>query len=126
MAQGKKRRAESTILESDSLIKALQHQSALDEKSLTGIIGELEAARVRVQQLEAQQEQKEAELVRMRADMQRAAQQREAAKGEIDRFVKEAALAEKALAAINDQVAVARAQLNPLNHPKVKSLLGKQ
>jgi hypothetical protein len=73
-----------------------------------------------VQQLEAQQAQKEDNLECMRADMARAAQQRQAAAGEIDRFVQEAALAEKALAAINGQVAAARAQLNPLNHPKVK------
>lgn len=38
VAQGKRRRCESTILESDSLIKALQQQSELDHKSLTDII----------------------------------------------------------------------------------------
>lgn len=81
---------------------------------------ELEAARVRVQQLEAQQEQKEGDLQRMQLDIQRAQQQRETAKGEIERFTKEAALTEKALAALNEQVQAARQQLNPLNHPKVK------
>jgi hypothetical protein len=38
VAQGKRRRAESTILESESLIKALQQQTELDQKSLTEII----------------------------------------------------------------------------------------
>jgi len=75
---------------------------------------------VRVQQLEAQQEQKESDLQRMQLDIQRAQQQRETAKGEIERFTKEAALTEKALAALNEQVQQARQQLNPLNHPKVK------
>lgn len=121
VAQGKRRRCESTILESDSLIKALQQQSELDQKSLTEIIQELEAARVKVAQLEAQQQQKESDLTRMQLDMQRAAQQRQTAKEEIDRFTREAALAEKALAALNDQVAAAQQQLNPLNHPKVRS-----
>lgn len=75
---------------------------------------------MRVQQLEAQQQQKEADVARMRLDMDRAAQQRHAAQGDIERFTKEAALAEKALAALNEQVAAARKQLNPLNHPKVR------
>lgn len=38
VAQGRRRRAESTILESESLIKALQQQSELDNKSLAAII----------------------------------------------------------------------------------------
>jgi hypothetical protein len=38
VANGKKRRAESTILESDSLINALQQQSALDEAALKEVI----------------------------------------------------------------------------------------
>lgn len=83
-------------------------------------VQELEAARVKVSQLEAQQQQKESDLTRMQLDMQRAAQQRQTAKEEIDRFTREAALAEKALAALNDQVAAARQQLNPLNHPTVR------
>lgn len=42
---------------------------------------------MRVSQLEAQQQQKENDLLRMRDDMQRAAEQRQAAEGEIDRCV---------------------------------------
>lgn len=38
VAQGRRRRAESTILESESLIKALQQQTELDQKSLSDII----------------------------------------------------------------------------------------
>lgn len=38
VAQGRRRRAESTILESESLVKALQQQTELDQKSLTEII----------------------------------------------------------------------------------------
>ena len=74
-----------------------------------------------MQQLEAQQQQKEADLQRMQLDMQRAAQQRDQAKVDIDKFKQEAALTEKALAALNEQVQQARQQLNPLNHPKVKA-----
>jgi hypothetical protein len=38
VAQGRRRRAESTILESESLVKALQQQTEMDQKSLTEII----------------------------------------------------------------------------------------
>lgn len=38
VAQGKRRRAESTILESDSLMKALQQQTELDDRALKEII----------------------------------------------------------------------------------------
>jgi hypothetical protein len=38
VAQGKRRRAQSTILESESLIKALTQQTELDDKSLTDIV----------------------------------------------------------------------------------------
>jgi predicted nucleic acid-binding Zn-ribbon protein len=84
------------------------------------LLQELEATRVKVQQLEAQQQQKETDLQRMQLDIQRAQQQRVTAKDEIERFTREAALTEKALKALNEQVAAARQQLNPLNHPKVR------
>lgn len=38
VAQGRRRRAESTILESESLVKALQQQTEMDQKSLAEII----------------------------------------------------------------------------------------
>ncbi|WIA36575.1 hypothetical protein OEZ86_007867 [Tetradesmus obliquus] len=120
VAKGKFKRAESDILESESLIKALQQQTDLDMRAITAISQELEAAKLKVQQLEAQQQQKEADVQRMRADVVKAQQQRDQARSDIEKFRKEAALAEKALAALDEQVAAARKQLNPLNHPLVR------
>jgi hypothetical protein len=79
-----------------------------------------------VQQLEAQQQQKESDLQRMQLDMQRAHEQRVQAGEEIERYSKEAALTEKALKAVNEQVTLARKQLNPLNHPKVRDFFKRQ
>jgi peptidoglycan hydrolase CwlO-like protein len=75
---------------------------------------------MQVQQLEAQQQQKEKDVQRMRSDIIKAQQQRDQARSDVERFRLEAALAEKALAALNEQVAAARRQLNPLNHPLVR------
>jgi septal ring factor EnvC (AmiA/AmiB activator) len=75
---------------------------------------------VQVQQLEAQQQQKEKDVQRMRADVIKAQQQRDQARSDVERFRQEAALAETALSALNEQVAAARKQLNPLNHPLVR------
>lgn len=122
VAKGKLRRAENDVTEAESLIKALQQQSELDSKSVSELTQQLEAARLKVQQLEAQQQQKEADLQRVREDMGKAQKQRDQARVDIERFRKEAALAEKALAALNDQVAQAKKQLNPLNHPLVRDL----
>eukprot|EP00882_Tetradesmus_deserticola_P010680 GHRQ01011281.1.p1 GENE.GHRQ01011281.1~~GHRQ01011281.1.p1 ORF type:complete len:178 (+),score=74.18 GHRQ01011281.1:283-816(+) len=120
VAKGKCKRAESDILESESLIKALQQQTDLDMRAITAISQELEAAKLKVQQLEAQQRQKEKDVQRMRADAVKAQQQRDQARSDVQRFRQEAALAEKAAAALDEQVAAARRQLNPLNHPLVR------
>lgn len=50
VAKGKFKRAENDILESESLIKALQQQTELDSRTITAIAQELEAARLKVQQ----------------------------------------------------------------------------
>lgn len=122
VAKGKLRRAESDVSEADTLIKALQQQTDLDSRTITDVTQQLEAARLKVQQLEAQQQQKEADLQRAKDDIAKAQKQRDQAKVDIDRFRKEAALAEKALTALNEQVAQARKQLNPLNHPLVRNM----
>eukprot|EP00879_Flechtneria_rotunda_P005052 GHRR01005329.1.p1 GENE.GHRR01005329.1~~GHRR01005329.1.p1 ORF type:complete len:178 (+),score=53.07 GHRR01005329.1:367-900(+) len=121
VAQGRARRAEGNILESETLVKALQQQVELNNKAVIEVSQQLDAARLKVQQLEAQQQQKEADIQRMKADMAKAQRQREQAKSEVEQFKKESALAEKALQALNEQVAQARKQLNPLNHPVVKN-----
>ncbi|KAF6256245.1 hypothetical protein COO60DRAFT_1702445 [Scenedesmus sp. NREL 46B-D3] len=123
VAKGRFKRAESDILESESLIKALQQQTDLDKRAITAISQELAAAQLKVQQLEAQQQQKEKDVQRMRADVVKAQQQRDQAHSDVQRFRQEAALAEKARAALDEQVAAARRQLNPLNHPLVRDLL---
>ena len=48
VAKGKFKRAESDILESESLIKALQQQTDLDMRAITAISQELEAAKLKV------------------------------------------------------------------------------
>eukprot|EP00878_Enallax_costatus_P018593 GHUV01019581.1.p1 GENE.GHUV01019581.1~~GHUV01019581.1.p1 ORF type:complete len:149 (+),score=63.45 GHUV01019581.1:1279-1725(+) len=125
VAKGKLRHAESDITEADTLIKALQQQTELDSRAISEITQQLDAAKLKVQQLEAQQQQKEADLQRAKDDIVKAHKQKDQAKTDIERFRKEAALAEKALAALQDQVAQARKQLNPLNHPVVRDLYSK-
>lgn len=53
VAKGKFKRAESDILESESLIKALQQQTDLDMRAITAISQELEAAKLQVGQEDA-------------------------------------------------------------------------
>lgn len=55
--RGKARGAESSILETESLIKALSKQTELGKQAEQEIAALLEAARSEVQRLEAQQEQ---------------------------------------------------------------------
>eukprot|EP00775_Hariotina_reticulata_P002396 gene2396-2700_t len=126
VAQGRYRRAESSILESESLIKALQEQKELDSKSMNEIKAQLEEARLKVQQLEAQQQHKQNDIHRMGSDLHKVQLQLEQARVDVEKFRKESALAEKALQAANDQVAAAKKQYNPLNHPALRGLLGRK
>lgn len=125
VAKGRIQHAESDITESDTLIKVLQQQTEVDSKAISEVTQQLDAAKLKVQQLEAQQQQKESDLQRAKDDIVKAHNKREQAKTDIERFRKEAALAEKALAALQDQVVQARKQFNPLNHPRVRELYSK-
>jgi len=79
-----------------------------------------------VQQLEAQQQQKESDIHRMGSDLNKAQLQLEQARVDVEKFKKESALSQKALQAANDQVAAAKKQYNPLNHPALHGLLGRK
>lgn len=69
--QNRVRRNESLILEQDSLIKALQQQSSLEKESLKEIDSQVEAAKLKLQQVEAQRKQKYTDIKRMETDQVR-------------------------------------------------------
>ena len=122
VAQGKSRKAENAITDNTSLIKVLQQQAELQKKSASELVQQLDAAREKVKQLEAQQAQKEADLKKIDTDIGKAGKTIEQARVDVQRFKDEAKLAEKALQTIGQQVADARKQLNPLNHPFIRDL----
>lgn len=119
------KRAESTALESESLIKALQQQTALERASMGELESELEAARRRVSTLEAQAKQKSGDIARMQRDSASAADRLDKARADQVRLRRSVALAQVALAERQAEVEAARLRMNPLNHPKVKSLLNR-
>jgi chromosome segregation ATPase len=126
VARGKLRRAETDIAEADAAIKALSQQAVLDDKQLTETAHALGEARAEVARLEALAAAKEADLARARAEIDSASATRSAAAAEIGRLRDEAALAERALATLRTQVDTARAAVNPLNHPRVRELMGRK
>lgn len=58
--------------------------------------------------------------------MARASSGLDTARQEVVQFKQDAALAEKSLAAQRDKVAASSAKLNPLNHPRVKEMMGRK
>jgi chromosome segregation ATPase len=126
VASSKAKRCETTILDSEALVKVLQQQASVNTEAMKSLDQDLTAARQKVQQLEEQQKQKAAELKKLQADMQKAHQDAEQARQDIDKYKNEAKLAEKALTAMNEQIVEAKKLLNPLNHPYVQGLYKKR
>jgi hypothetical protein len=120
VAQGKARRAESRVLETESLIKALQQQTELGLKSEADIELELTAARQAVARLEEQQAQKREDLQRLKYDFNKAQVALEDARREAVRFKQDAAAADHSLQQASAQLVAARERLNPLQHPAIK------
>lgn len=123
VAQGKSRKAENAMNDNTSLVKVLQQQAELQQKSASELSQQLELARDKVKQLEAQQAQKEADLKKIDTDISKARKSIDQARIDVQRYKDEAKLTEKALQTISQQVADARKQLNPLNHPAIRDLL---
>ncbi len=122
VSQGKFRRAESTIQETDSLIKALQQQTEQGKRGLAEVGQQLAAARQQVQQLEAVQQQKQEEVQRTHQDIERAQAALEQARRDLTQSKQDTTMAEQSLRLLNQQMADAKSRYNPLNHPRVKGM----
>lgn len=120
LEQGKQRRAESKLLEQESLIKALQQQADLERTGVKELEKQLESTRLKVHQLESQVKEKVKDLERIEKERQAATGQIERAKAESKRHKEAATLAEQSLKLLELQVQESKAKLNPLHHPLVK------
>jgi chromosome segregation ATPase len=126
VAQGKSRRSESDVLETETLIKALGQQAQLAEQARGEIAHQLTAALAAVRMLEAQQQQNSEDIVRIQDDLAKSRSSLEQHRHSAIRFKQEAAAAEQTLVTVRGQIAASQQRLNPLNHPRVKELLGKR
>ncbi len=120
------RKYESSIIEQEALIKALQQQSAMEQKSMGELAESIEAAKAKVAQLEAQQAQKQEDVQRLEKEAAAASTKLETAREQAVKLQQSAAATEQNLKIMQLEVQKAKELVNPLNHPKVKNLLGRK
>ncbi|KXZ51544.1 hypothetical protein GPECTOR_12g507 [Gonium pectorale] len=109
---------ESRIAEAEGLVS--ERRKTIKELEI-----KLDAARKQVQQLEQQLKGKSIELQEKQADLAQAQARLGELRAEAERAKQSVTMGERSLALANQKVADAKLLTNPLNHPKVKALLGK-
>jgi chromosome segregation ATPase len=95
-------------------------------KAVAEAHSKLDAARKTVQQLEAQWQERQKELKRYQDDLKSSQAKLIELAAEAERAKESVSMSEKSLVLASQKVDASRQLLNPLNHPKVKSLLGKE
>ncbi|GIL71315.1 hypothetical protein Vretimale_2831 [Volvox reticuliferus] len=110
---------ESRISEAESQVR--ERQKAIKDLEL-----KLDAARKAVQQLEQQLKGKNDDLQSKQKELQSAQSRLADLRSETERAKQSVTMGEKSLLLANQKVAEAKLLTNPLNHPKVKTLLGKK
>ena len=116
---------ESQISEQHSLIKALQQQGELERKAMVDLGGSLKAARDKVAQLEAQQQQTEADMQRLEREAAEAQAKIDSIRSSAEKLQQKQASTEQNIKLMQQEVVKAKELVNPLNHPKVRNLLGR-
>jgi chromosome segregation ATPase len=119
------RKYESQVLEQESLIKVLQQQGEVERKAMSELDKSLAAARAKVAQLESQHSLKMDDLKRIDQEASDAAAKIVNMRGQIDTLHKSAATQEQNLKIMQQEVLKAKDLMNPLNHPKIKNMLGR-
>ncbi|PNW77384.1 hypothetical protein CHLRE_10g434200v5 [Chlamydomonas reinhardtii] len=124
----KKRAATATKAQSgaEERIAELQLAEQQSFKAIKDLELKLDAARKQVQQLEQQLNSKTEDLKAKQTDLAAAHQRLAELKNEAERAKQSVTMGERSLALAAAKVTEAKALTNPLNHPKVKELLGKK
>lgn len=113
------------ITDGESKIAAVQQKSEQTQKELLQVDSELTAAREQVTRLEKQYKDKADSLAQLRKDAEATASSIQSLKSECQRLKEAVTTGEKSLQLLNDRRKEAELLYNPLNHPKVKKLLGR-
>jgi chromosome segregation ATPase len=120
------RKCEGQIVEQEALITVLQQQAQMELKSVSELADSISAAKTKLAQLESQQSQKQEDLELLEKESADAAGKLERARQEAAKLEFSASATELNVRIMQQEVRRARELVNPLNHPRVKSLLGRK
>lgn len=122
LERGKARRAESQVLENESLVKGLLQLRDVGKQQLREIDNHLEAARKKVQLLEQQRRDQEDSVGKTDQDIKNAEAKALQLKAAIVKHKDAATLAEQSLRLVQERYLESKQKLNPLNHPIVRDI----
>lgn len=129
LIEGEQRKAKTTaaaITTEQANLEALQKKVETTRKGSAGVDAKVAAARKALEQAQAEQQKQQDELRKAETDLKSAVDKLGQLRGDVERSKEAVTMAERTLSMVSGRRREAEKLYNPLNHPKVKSLMGKK